>query len=43
VLAVALIVVGGTGLGRRHSGPPPAGPGPVGPQPRLASPVGSRS
>jgi hypothetical protein len=43
LLAVALIVVGGTGLGRRHSDPPPAGPGPTGPQPLLASPVGTGS
>jgi hypothetical protein len=38
LLAIGLIVVGGTGLGRRHSGPPPGGPL-VGPPPRLNPPV----
>jgi hypothetical protein len=27
-LAIALIVIGGVGLGRRHGGPPAAGPRP---------------
>jgi hypothetical protein len=43
LLAVGLIVAGGTGLGRRQSGPPPSGPGPVGPVPQRASPVGTGS
>jgi hypothetical protein len=38
MLAIGLIVVGGTGLGRRHSGPPTGGI-PVGPPPRLNPPV----
>jgi hypothetical protein len=43
LLAIGLIVFGGTGLGRRHGTPPPSGPGPVGPQPQRASPVGAGS
>ncbi|MGA5302488.1 DUF4389 domain-containing protein [Nucisporomicrobium flavum] len=40
ILAVLLIVVGGTGLGRRHAGPPPPPP-PAGtpPQPAPRTPV----
>jgi Domain of unknown function (DUF4389) len=41
LLAIGLIVFGGTGLGRRHGTPPPSGPGPVGPRPRRESPVGA--
>jgi hypothetical protein len=33
LVAVALIILGGVGLGRRHDEPPPAGP--VGPSPQL--------
>jgi uncharacterized protein DUF4389 len=39
LLAVGLIVAGGTGLGRRHNGPPTPGPGPIGPPPQHASPI----
>ncbi|MFC7530088.1 DUF4389 domain-containing protein [Actinoplanes sp. GCM10030250] len=35
LVAVALIGLGGVGLGRRHSDPPPPPQGPVGPLPRL--------
>ncbi|GIF42804.1 DUF4389 domain-containing protein [Actinoplanes xinjiangensis] len=42
LLAVGLIVAGGTGLGRRHSGPTPADP-PVDPPPRIKPPVATGS
>jgi uncharacterized protein DUF4389 len=41
LLAITLIVLGGTGLGRRHGGSPPPPPqaGPVGPVPEHVPPV----
>jgi hypothetical protein len=39
LLAIGLIVLGGVGLGRRHTPPPPPAAGPAAPVPEQLPPV----